>query len=224
MISIIVPVLNEEKTIENTLTRLCDLQGEKEIIVVDGGSSDNTVKIASKYVIVIESQKGRAKQMNTGASVARGSILWFVHSDSVVSEDSLKGIENAINKGYIGGGFSLYFYDYDTKFMRFVSKSSTWRAKYLGLYFGDQGVFVRKEIFYKLGGYKEIELMEDWDLAKRLGKKGKMKTLNIKIGTSARRFKTGGQLRTLLQMHKLKALYILGVSPSKLNKMYREAR
>lgn len=224
MISIIVPVLNEEKTIENALIRLCALQGEKEIIVVDGGSNDNTVRIASKYAIVLESQKGRAKQMNTGASVAKGNILWFVHSDSVVSTDSLEGIEKAINKGYIGGGFSLYFYDYDTRFMRFVSKSSTWRAKYLGLYFGDQGVFVRKDIFHELGGYKEMELMEDWDFAKRLGKKGKMKMLDIKIGTSARRFKTGGQLRTLLLMHKLKVLYILGVSPSKLNKMYREAR
>lgn len=224
VISIIVPVLNEEKTIENTLIRLCALQGEKEIIVVDGGSSDNTVKMAFKYGIVLESQKGRAKQMNTGASVARGSILWFVHSDSLVSTDSLEGIERAIAQGYIGGGFSLYFYDYDTKFMRFVSKSSTWRAKYLGLYFGDQGVFVKKDIFHELGGFKEIELMEDWELAKRLQRKGKMKMLDIKIGTSARRFKTGGQLKTLLLMHKLKVLYISGVSPSKLNKMYREAR
>lgn len=224
MISIIVPVLNEEKTIESTLSRLCALHGEKEIIVVDGGSSDNTVKISSKYGTVLVSQKGRAKQMNTGASVAKGSILWFVHSDSVVSTDSLEDIEKAINQGYIGGGFSLYFYDYDTRFMRFLSKSSNWRAKYLRLYFGDQGVFVRKDVFHEQGGYKEIELMEDWDFAKRLGKKGKMKILDIKIGTSARRFKTGGQLRTLLLMHKLKVLYILGVSPSKLNKMYREAR
>lgn len=224
MISIIVPVLNEEKTIENTLIKLCALHGEKEIIVVDGGSSDNTVEIASKYATVLESQKGRAKQMNTGASIAKGSILWFVHSDSEVSTDSLEAIKNAINQGYVGGGFSLYFYDYDTRFMRFVSKSSTWRAKYLGLYFGDQGIFVRKDVFQELGGYKEIELMEDWDFGKRLGKKGKMKILDIKIGTSARRFKTGGQLRTLLLMHKLKILYVLGVSPSKLSKMYREAR
>jgi len=224
LISIIVPVLNEEKTIENTLIKLCALHGEKEIIVVDGGSSDNTVEIASKYATVLESQKGRAKQMNTGASIAKGSILWFVHSDSEVSTDSLEAIKNAINQGYVGGGFSLYFYDYDTRFMRFVSKSSTWRAKYLGLYFGDQGIFVRKDVFQELGGYKEIELMEDWDFGKRLGKKGKMKILDIKIGTSARRFKTGGQLRTLLLMHKLKILYVLGVSPSKLSKMYREAR
>lgn len=224
VISIIVPVLNEEKAIENTLIRICALQGEKEIIVVDGGSSDNTVKMASKYGIVLESQKGRAKQMNTGASMARESILWFVHSDSLVSTDSLEGIERAIAQGYIGGGFSLYFYDYDTRFMRFVSKSSTWRAKYLGLYFGDQGVFVKKDIFHELGGFKEIELMEDWEIAKRLQRKGKMKMLDIKIGTSARRFKTEGQLRTLLLMHKLKVLYLLGVSPSKINKMYREAR
>lgn len=224
MISIIVPVLNEEKTIENTLSRLSSLKGEKEIIVVDGGSRDNTVKIASKYCIVLESQKGRAKQMNAGAKIAKGSVLWFVHSDSIVQPDSLEGIKNTINQGYIGGGFSLCFYDYDTKFMRFVSKSSNWRAKFLGLFFGDQGIFVRKDIFYELGGFKEIEIMEDWDFAKRLEKKGKINLLDIKIGTSARRFKTGGQLKTLLLMHKLKILYILGVSPSKIYKMYREAR
>lgn len=81
-----------------------------------------------------------------------------------------------------------------------------------------------RNVFEELGGYKEIELMEDWDFSRRLVKRGKMKLLDTKIGTSARRFKEGGQLKTLLLMHKIKLLYVLGVSPSKLNKMYREAR
>ena len=224
MISIILPVLNEEKTIENTLLKLNSLKGDKEIIVVDGGSADDTVRIASQYAKVINSRKGRAFQMNAGAKASRGDILWFVHSDSVVSENSLESIEEAIRGGYIGGGFSIYFYDLDTRFMRFVSTTSNWRAKYLGLFFGDQGIFVKRSVFEELGGYKEIELMEDWDFSRRLVKIGKLKLLDTKIGTSARRFKEGGQLRTLLLMHKIKLLYVLGVSPSKLNKMYREAR
>jgi rSAM/selenodomain-associated transferase 2 len=224
MISIILPVLNEEKTIENTLVNLKSLKGDKEIIVVDGGSADDTVRIASQYAKVINSRKGRAFQMNAGAKASRGDILWFVHSDSVVSENSLESIEEAIREGYVGGGFSIYFYDLDTRFMRFVSTTSNWRAKYLGLFFGDQGIFVKRSVFEELGGYKEIELMEDWDFSRRLVKRGKMKLLDTKIGTSARRFKEGGQLRTLLLMHKIKLLYVLGVSPSKLNKMYREAR
>ncbi len=224
MISIIVPVLNEEKNIEKLLTRLNALHGEKEIIIVDGGSTDKTVNIAAKYGIVVESSKGRAIQMNTGANLAKGDILWFVHSDSVVSDDSLSKIKRTIEEGHIGGGFSLYFYDLETLFMRYVAWTSNLRAKYLGLIFGDQGLFVRKDIFKRLGGYKEIELMEDWEFSKSLHKLGKTKIINSKIGTSARRFKTGGQLRTFFFMQKIKLLYVLGTTPSRLSQIYREVR
>lgn len=224
MISIIVPVLNEEKTIEKLLIKLNRLDGDKEIIVVDGGSIDNTKAIALKHARVYESSPGRAFQMNLGAKHAKGEILWFVHSDSKVECDSLKYITKAIENGCIGGGFELYFYDLDTKFMRFVAKSSSLRAKYLGLYFGDQGIFVRSDVFEKIGGYPRIPLMEDWELGLKLKKLGRMKILKCKIGTSARRFKNGGPFKTLMLMHKIKLLYILGVSPDRLVEIYREAR
>ncbi|KNF07257.1 transferase [Gottschalkia purinilytica] len=224
MISIILPLLNEEKSIENTLTQIQRLKGDKEIIVVDGGSTDSTVKIASKYAIVINSEKGRGKQMNAGAKVAKGDILWFIHSDSKLEENSLISIRNCMEEGYCAGGFPIYFYDYDTAFMRFVSVTSNLRAKYLGLYFGDQGIFIKKKLFNKIDGFKEIEIMEDWEFSKRLNKVTKLKMLSTKIGTSGRRFKSGGQLRTLLLMHKIKIMYLLGVSPKTLNSMYREAR
>lgn len=224
MISIIVPVLNEEKSIEKLLVHLGSLKGEKEVIVVDGGSCDKTVDIASKYAKVIHSSKGRSKQMNEGVKAALGDILWFVHSDSKLHNSSLECIEKAIQKGCIGGGFSLYFYDYDTLFMKFVAKTSNFRAKLFGLIFGDQGIFMKKDIFLKLGGYPDIELMEDWKLSKKLYKAGRATILKTPIGTSARRFKSGGQLKTLLLMHKIKILYVLGISPSKLKQIYREAR
>jgi rSAM/selenodomain-associated transferase 2 len=224
VVSVIIPVLNEEKSIENTLKSALKLQGEKEIIVVDGGSTDDTIQIAERYARVIKSPKGRAYQMNAGAREAKGDILWFVHSDSVLDVASIVHIEDAIRNGATGGGFSLYFYDYDIPFMKYISITSNWRARYMGLYFGDQGLFVRKDIFFKLNGFPEIELMEDFEMSRKLVKEGSMKLLPIKIGTSARRFKQGGPLKTHLKMHKIKLLYIFGTSPSKLNKIYREVR
>lgn len=224
MISIIVPVLNEEKSIEKLLLQLSTLKGQKEIIVVDGGSLDKTVDIASKFAKVIHSEKGRAKQMNQGAKASSGDILWFVHSDSKLDNSSLGCIEEAIQKGCIGGGFSLYFYDYDTLFIKFVAKTSNFRAKFLRLIFGDQGIFIKKDIFFNLGGYPDIEIMEDWQLSRELYKVGRVTVLQTPIGASARRFKSGGQLKTLLLMHKIKILYVLGISPARLKDIYREVR
>jgi len=224
MISIIIPTLNEERTVAETIKKLTKLNGDKEVIVVDGGSSDNTIIEASKYAKVIKSQKGRALQMNAGAKESKGHILWFVHSDSIIHENSLAEIENAINKGYIGGGFHLHFYDWNTKFMKFVEITSNMRGKLLNLVYGDQGIFVKRDIFEKLEGFPQIEIMEDWEFSIRMKKQGRMCLINCPIGTSARRFKQGGGLKTLLLMHKLKILYTIGVPPKELVKIYREAR
>jgi hypothetical protein len=108
--------------------------------------------------------------------------------------------------------------------MRFIANSSNLRAKYLKLIFGDQGIFMRRDIFEKLGGFQDMELMEDWELSQRIHRLGKMKMIDKKIGTSARRFQRDGQLKTLLKMHKIKILYLLGTPPEKLNRIYREVR
>lgn len=224
MVSIIIPVLNEEKNIEKTLSQFNKLKGDKEIIVVDGGSKDNTKEIAERFARVISSEKGRANQMNKGAKQAHGDILWFVHSDSVIKENSIEEIQLAIDEGYVGGGFSLKFYDYNTLFMKYISVTSNLRGKYLGLYFGDQGIFVKKEVFQSLGGFPKQEIMEDWEFSLAMKKTGKLKLINTKIGTSARRFKQGGQLKTHILMHKIKLLYLLGTPTDRLAKIYKDIR
>ena len=224
MVSIIVPVLNEEKNIVSFLKKINSLSGNKEIIVVDGYSKDKTADLAGKFAKVIFSKSGRAVQMNEGAKAAEGDILWFVHSDSLVDANSIDYIDQAIKEGNIGGGFSIYFYDYNNLFMKYISKTSNIRGRKFGMLYGDQGIFVKKDVFNKIGGYPEIEIMEDIEFSLKLKKYGKIKLLKCPIGTSARRFKKGGQLRTHLLMHKIRILYFLGVKPYKLNKLYREAR
>ncbi|WPC39404.1 TIGR04283 family arsenosugar biosynthesis glycosyltransferase [Clostridium sp. JS66] len=224
MVSIIIPVLNEEKNIEKSLIQFNRLKGNKEIIIVDGGSSDSTKQIAERFAKVVLSERGRANQMNKGAAKARGDILWFVHLDSIVNENSIEKIQLAIDEKYVGGGFSLKFYDYDTLFMKYISTTSNLRAKYLGLYFGDQGIFVRRDVFEGVGGYPKQEIMEDWELSLLIKKMGKLKLINTTIGTSARRFKNGGQLKTHLLMHKIKLLYLLGTPTDKLAKIYKDVR
>ena len=224
MVSIIVPVYNEENNIEGIIRTLESLEGDKEIIVVDGESLDNTFEEASKAAHAIRVKKGRANQMNQGAAAAQGNILWFVHADSKIEKDSLRHIEEAISEGYVGGGFSIYFYDYDTKFMRYISSTSNRRSILTGLFYGDQGIFVERKTFFKVGGFPDMELMEDFKFSRIIRKAGSMKLLKIGIGTSARRYKNGGQLRTHLMMHTIRILYFLGVSTRRLNKIYGESR
>ncbi|ABS35508.1 TIGR04283 family arsenosugar biosynthesis glycosyltransferase [Clostridium botulinum] len=224
MVSIIVPVLNEEKTIENLLVNLKRLKGEKEILIIDGGSKDSTTDIASQYGKVIKSKKGRSNQMNCGAKEANGNILWFVHSDSIVHYESIVAIEKAIKDGYIGGGFPIYFCDLNSLFMKYISKTSNIRADKFNIYYGDQGIFVKKDIFLNMGGYPSLDIMEDLEFSFRLRRLGKLKLLSYYIGTSGRRFKKGGQFKTHILMHKLRILYFMRVPTEKLNKIYREER
>ena len=224
MISIIVPVLNEEKALDASLKALAQLEGDKEIIVVDGGSQDRSREIGRRYGKLVEGPRGRARQMNYGASLAKGDIVWFVHADSRPAPTSLKDIEKAIGAGYIGGRFKLYFYDYKSFVLSYIAFTSNLRRWVLKLIFGDQAIFVRKDIFDGLGGYKDIELMEDFDFSLRLHKAGRVKKLRTKIGSSARRFKEGGSLRVFLHMQKIKYLYLRGEDPEKLKEIYREVR
>ena len=225
MISVIVPALNEAERITGLISSLQNLDGEKEIIISDGGSTDGTQQklSAQRNITLINSPSGRARQMNAGAQISSGNILWFVHADSLVSPSSLNDIERAISDGAIGGFFRLKFYDADDLFMRFIERTSHTRAKRFGLIFGDQGVFIRRDIFDSLGGFADVSLMEDWEISRRLKrfhKPGLIHALDTFIGTSARRYIVNGRLKTWFTMNFVKALYILGVNTETLRRIY----
>ncbi|SJZ37657.1 TIGR04283 family arsenosugar biosynthesis glycosyltransferase [Selenihalanaerobacter shriftii] len=225
LISVIIPVLDEESTIIETLKEVSQLSGRKEIIIVDGGSKDRTYELAEGLADkVCQTRAGRGHQMNVGAKKATGDILFFLHSDSCIEEDALLSIKSALqDPEIIGGSFSLKVDD-DSLPLRFISWTSNLRAKYLKIIFGDQGVFVRSSVFHDLGGYPDIELMEDWAFSKKIAKVGKLVQLSQNIYTSARRWHKFGTWKTIFLMHKIKILYLMGVSPKKLNQIYRNAR
>lgn len=225
MISIIIPLLNEESSINQLLTSLSTLQGHFEVIFVDGGSTDNTLNIIKKNdtsikFTVLSSQKGRGIQMNIGVQKAQGNILWFVHSDSILVADSLIAIQKAIDKGYYGGSLSLFFHDYSTLSLKIIAFFSNIRARYFHSFYGDQGIFVTKQLFQQLGGFPNMIFLEDYEFS-RLLHPYKTTTLPTPIGSSARRFIKGGTWTTIGLMRKIKKMYRAGVSPNILIELYQ---
>lgn len=173
MISLIVPVLNEEKAIEALLAHLETLSGEKEIIVVDGGSADRTIEmieLAAERVsvaAVIEGPRGRGPQCDAGAARASGDTLLFVHADSRLEQDALARVERAVARGAAWGCFRLRFDDAHWA-ARAVAWASNLRARWRGVVFGDQGIFMTRELFGEVGGFPALPLMEDYQLSLNL--------------------------------------------------------
>jgi len=212
-ISVIIPVYNESAGIDALLGHLAPLKPSCEIIFVDGGSSDNTVRqIEEKDFVVVRSpQKGRANQMNYGSSLAKGDILWFLHADSVPPADALYQIQAVLAKGYDIGCFSIQF-DSRHPFM-FINSfySNNVRARLLSIAFGDQGIFLRRSLFDKLGGYAVIPLMEDYKLSLAAKEAGyRIGLAKGKITTSERRYLKYGRLRTMWRMKVLQRRFLRG--------------
>lgn len=224
MISIIIPVLNEEKRIEALLEHAAALPGDKEIIVVDGGSADRTAELAAHRAVVIEGACGRGPQCNAGARMAHGDIFFFLHADSRLELNALGEIERAVAQGASWGCLKLCFGG-GHWFGRIVALCSNLRARWRGLVFGDQGIFMSRGLFGQLEGFRELPLMEDYQLSLDLKKRGiAPRQIDSRIVTSARRFTSGGWLRTLWQMRRLRALYRQGVDIGEIMGCYQDAR
>ncbi|GAA2909937.1 TIGR04283 family arsenosugar biosynthesis glycosyltransferase [Enterococcus pseudoavium] len=224
MISVIIPVLNEEKKLLPLLLQLESLGNEIpfELIVVDGGSQDQSVAVAQKFATVYQLENAnRGIQLKYGAEKSHGEILWFLHSDSQLDyyQNPLLQIQEVSADQAVSAGFFKLAFNSNDFFYRYLARTSNWRARYLGLIFGDQGLFTTRTNYQKVGGFDPIPLMEDWELSRKLWKLGKFKQLSATLVTSSRRFQKG-KLRTHLRMHKIKLLYLLGVSPEKLRSRY----
>ena len=220
-ISIIIPVLNEAGILPTTLH---SLQGgsAREIIVVDGGSQDQTVEIAEALgVLVIRSpQAGRACQMNLGAAAATGEILLFLHADTRLPAGYQKMVEETLDKPKtVGGAFELAL-DSPRKSLRLLEKLVNWRSRLLSLPYGDQALFLKAAVFDKVGGFANLPIMEDFELVQRLKRLGKIRIAPAKVVTSARRWHQLGILNTTFLNQLIIIAYYLGVSPAKLARWY----
>ena len=221
LISVIIPTLNEAENIKILLNYLKDLDKNLELIVADGYSSDNTAGLAKKYAKVIFSERGRGRQMNAGAKKASGEVLWFLHADCLPHKKSVAAIQNALKNPALGGGGFQYNISSSGWMFRFSEFMSNRKNRLLNLLYGDMGIFVRREIFAKIGGYKEILLMEDMELCSDLKKLGEIVILPSRIETSARRWLEEGVYKNMIRNWILQIAWRWGTAPEKLAGFYK---
>ena len=224
-LSVIVPMLNEAASIVRTLEAIRAGAPDAEIIVVDGGSSDGSVQLArSRCNVVITGSRGRARQMNAGAAKASGDALVFVHADTIVPTTFAHDIENAFDTSRIVGGRFDIRLDDDHPLCVLIGFLISLRSQISRTGTGDQAIFVRHAIFDQIGGFPDFPICEDLDFARRMKRLGPIACLRSKVTTSARRWRKGGIMHTVIRMWTIRALYLAGVSPTRLARMYSDVR
>lgn len=220
-VSIIIPVLNEEQSIKSLLNQLQSYRKlGHEVIVVDGGSTDNTVSVSESLADqTINSEAGRAVQMNTGVAQASHDVFWFLHADTILPENSIETIEaSLVNTDW--GRFNIKLSGKNIMF-RVIENMINIRSTISGIATGDQGIFVKRQAFDAVGGYSELPLMEDVELSIQLKKLSRPACLKETLITSSRRWEKNGITATVLLMWKLRFLYWLGVSAERLATQYK---
>lgn len=221
-VCVVVPALDEAARIGACLESVVGQAGEVEVVMVDGGSTDATVEIASRHAAVLRAPRGRAVQMNAGARRTSGEVLLFLHGDTVLHPDALPALRRALaDARVVGGTFTLRF-DRDHPLLRLYAACTRLPAG--PFRFGDQGIFVRRAVFERLGGFRELPLLEDVDFLRRLRRAGRTAVVPRPVTTSARRFLARGVVRQQLLNGAILAAYALGASPERLARWYGVAR
>ncbi len=222
-ISVIIPTLNEETNIEAAIKSAGNQ--DSEIIVVDGGSQDNTINYARQAGAIVEpGPKGRAVQQNMGAQMAKGKVLLFLHADTILPDHYEKYIFDAMMDPELVAGAFGFKTDMTGFLMKGVSVVTNLRARYLKMPYGDQCLFVRKSVFESIGGFPQVQIAEDLFLMRVLAKTGRISILPAAAITSSRRWRRIGIIRTLIINQIIAAGCFLGISPSRLSVLYRGKR
>jgi len=221
-ISVIIPVLNEANTIGSILDRLVDTDNV-EVIVVDGGSQDETVTVVrSRNVQVISTPPGRACQMNAGAARATGDILLFLHADTRLPANFDRLIRQALQEPQtIAGAFELRI-DAQQFSLRLIERLVNWRSRFFSMPYGDQAIFLKATVFHTIGGFPNLPIMEDFEFIRRLQPQGRITIVPASILTSGRRWERLGIIKTTLINQLIIIGYFGGLSPEKLAQWYRE--
>ncbi len=223
-VSVVMPTLNEAGTITQTLTQVRQA-GECQTIVVDGGSGDGTLEIARLYAdVVLSAPCGRARQMNAGARAAAGDVLLFLHADTVLPLGFPALLAQALaDPGVVGGRFDVRLDAAGWPF-RVIETLMNLRSRLTRISTGDQAIFVRRQTFLAVGGYPEVELMEDLEFSRKLKRVGHVACLRAQVMTSARRWQRDGVMKTIVLMWTLRLGHFLGIRPEHLKAFYADTR
>lgn len=223
-IAVIVPLLNEAGELPRLLNRL-QACGADELVIVDGGSTDGSrQQLEASGLRWLTSSPGRAVQMNNGARICTSDILLFLHADTEISPDHIEIMRGLACKPEIAGGRFDVRLSGRHMALRVIERFINLRSRLTRISTGDQAMFVRREIFERMGGFAVIPLMEDIEFSRRLKRQGSVACLRRRVLTSSRRWEQHGILRTILLMWTIRLLFWMRVSPAKLAVMYHHIR